>query len=242
MLNALALGETDAAVLAGMADVNLRATPDQLRDALGAAATLDQRYRSVLQQYLDRLELIERQMQERDQQLAGALNIHESAVTRLAQVPGLGADSAQQIIAEVGPQAEVFPSAAQMCSWVGTCPGREESAEKSKSDRSPKGNRPMRRILNQAANAAVKAKGTVFESLYRRIKGRDPKAHKKAVWAVANRLCRIAWKILHDGVHYEEHGNRPNLKAVKHRARRLARELRALGYVVQPPPSQQGFA
>jgi hypothetical protein len=50
-----------------------------------------------------------------------------------------------------------------MASWVGCCPGREESAAVSKSDRSPKGNRPMRRILNQAANAAVKAKGSVFE-------------------------------------------------------------------------------
>ena len=30
------------------------------------------------------------------------------------------------------------------------------------SHRCPKGNRQMRRVLNQAANAAVKAKGTIF--------------------------------------------------------------------------------
>jgi hypothetical protein len=36
------------------------------------------------------------------------------------------------------------------------------------SRRSPQGNRHMRRILNQAANAAVKYKGSIFEILYRR--------------------------------------------------------------------------
>jgi hypothetical protein len=35
--------------------------------------------------------------------------------------------------------------------------------------RCPKGNRQMRRVLNQAANAAVKAKGTIFAVVYRRI-------------------------------------------------------------------------
>ena len=242
MLKAVAEGETDAVKLAALADVNLRATPDELRDAFRAAATLDGRYRMVLQQYLDRLALIERHMEELEKELAHSLKEHEGAVTRLAQVPGLGVDSAQQIIAEVGPKAERFPSAGQLSSWVGTCPGKEESAEQSKSNRSPKGNRPMRRILNQAANAAVKSQGTVFEALYKRIKGRDPKQHNKAVWAVANHQSRVIWKILHDGVNYEERGNRTNIRAMKHRARRLARELRQLGYVVQPPPPQRAPA
>ena len=37
------------------------------------------------------------------------------------------------------------------------------------SHRCPKGNRQMRRVLNQAANAAVKAKGTIFAVVYRRL-------------------------------------------------------------------------
>ena len=101
----------------------------------------------------------------------------------------------------------------------------------------------MRRILNQAANAAVKAKGTVFEAHYRRMVGRDPKAHNKAIWAVANRLCRLVWKILHEGVTYEERGQRPNDRAVKRRAARLLRELKALGYSVQAAaPTQAALA
>ena len=79
------------------------------------------------------------------------------AVQRLAEVPGLGVDSAQQIIAEVGATAATFPSAKHLASWMGACPGTEESAGKNYSHRCPKGNRQMRRVLNQAANAAALA-------------------------------------------------------------------------------------
>jgi len=67
-------------------------------------------------------------------------------------------DSAQQIIAEVGASAATFPSAKHLASWVGACPGNEESAGVNYSHRSPHGNRQMRRVLNQAANAAVRPK------------------------------------------------------------------------------------
>jgi hypothetical protein len=52
---------------------------------------------------------------------------------------------------------------------LGACPGDEESAGVNRSHRSPKGNRQMRRLLNQAANAAVKTKGSIFEVVYRRL-------------------------------------------------------------------------
>jgi hypothetical protein len=125
-----------------------------------------------------------------------------------------------------------------MASWVGRWPGREESAEVSRSDRSPKGNRHMRRILCQAANAAIRTKGSFYERLYRRLAGRI--GHFKAVWAVAHRICRIAWKILHQGARYEERGNRPNPQAVRERTRRLTRALRQLGCQVQLTPLTTG--
>jgi transposase len=79
-------------------------------------------------------------------------------------------------------EAATFPSPEQLSSWVGTCPGREESAEVSKNNRSPKGNRMMRRVLNQVAHAAVKTKGSVFQALYRRFVIRL--GHNKAIWAI----------------------------------------------------------
>ena len=90
----------------------------------------------------------------------------QDAVERLAEVPGLGVDSAQQIIAEVGPTAATFPSEKCLSSWVGACPGDDESAGVNYSHRSPKGNRHMRRLLNQAANAAARSKGSIFEIVY----------------------------------------------------------------------------
>lgn len=234
MLQAMAEGETDTAQLAAMAEPNLRATPERLRDALHAAATLSALHRQILRLFLKRLELIEEQIGALDKSIGEALHNYHDAVLRLAEVPGFGIDSAQQVIAEIGPTAATFPSAEQLSSWVGTCPGREESAEVSKNNRSPKGNKMMRRVLNQVANAAVKAKGSIFQSVYRRIV--THLGHNKAIWAIAHRLCRLTWKILHQGVRYIEYGNRTNPKAVKTRMKKLIRELQSLGYQVQVEP------
>jgi transposase len=155
MLRAVAQGEKDPARLAAMADPGLRATAEQLQDALRAAPTLHPLHRQVLGLFLTRLELVESHMQILEQSIGQALQPHQDAVQRLAEVPGFGVDSAEQVIAEVGPQAATFASAPELCSWVGVCPGREESAEVSKSNRSPKGNRMMRRVLTQVANAAA---------------------------------------------------------------------------------------
>ena len=59
---------------------------------------------------LEELRLIDEQIGKLDQEMANLLSEHQDAVQRLAEVPGLGVDSAQQIIAEVGPRAETFPS------------------------------------------------------------------------------------------------------------------------------------
>src|SRR5437879_12531482 len=113
--------------------------------------------------FLEELQLIDQQMGQLDQEMATLLGQHQAAVERLAEVPGLGVDSAQQIIAEVGATAATFPSDKHLASWVGACPGDEESAGVSRSHRSPKGNRNMRRLLNQCANAAVTLKRSIFQ-------------------------------------------------------------------------------
>jgi hypothetical protein len=92
----------------------------------------------------------------------------------------------------------------------------------------------MPRVLNQVANSAVKANGSIFQSVYRRLV--THLGYNKAIWAIAHRLCRLAWKILHQGVRYIEYGNRTNPKAVKTRMKKLIRELQSLGYQVQVEP------
>ena len=146
-------------------------------------------------------------------------------------------DSAQQIIAEVGAQASTFPSAAELTSWVGTCPGKEESAEQNHSSRSAKGNKYLRPVLNQAAHAAVCKKGSYFQALFRRLLPRL--GYKSAIWAVTHRLCRLVWKILHEGVRFVEQGRESDPQVKKQRARMLAPALRKLGYQFVITPINQ---
>ena len=85
----------------------------------------------------------------------------------------------------------------------------------------------MRRILNQAANAAVMATGSIFEIVYRRLVPRL--GHNQAIGAIAHRLCRLIWMILHKGVRYEERGPEVNQRSKRKRTVRMIRELRNLG-------------
>ena len=206
---------------------------DHMTDALGACTELHPVYRRLVRMALEELPLIEQQIQKLDQEMASLLGQHEDAVKRLAEVPGLGVDSAQQIIAEVGATAATFERAKNLASWVGACPGHEESAEVNKSHRSPKGSRHMKRILNQAANSAVRMKGCIFQIVYRRLAPRM--GHKQAIGAIAHRMCRLIWLILHQGVRYEERGPAVSEKARRIRTRKMVRQLQQLGYHIQPP-------
>jgi transposase len=102
----------------------LRSTPAQLRDALSTCTELNPVYRRLVKMALADLQFIEQQIDKLDQEIAGLLREHQDAVQRLAEVPGLGVDSAQPIIAEVGAKAATFASAKNLVSWVGAWPGR----------------------------------------------------------------------------------------------------------------------
>jgi transposase len=232
ILRALADGETDPKKLAALGNNRLRCSEEQLVDALTGRA--QPMHREMLGLQLERLQLINVQIGKLNGLIAQAMKAHQDAVMRLAEVPGLGVDSAQQVISEVGVQASTFPSAAELASWVGTCPGKEESADENHSSRSAKGNKYLRRVLNQAAHAAVKKNGSHFQAVFRRLLPRL--GYQSAIWAIAHRLCRVVWKILHEGVRFIEQGSQSDPKVRKQRARILARALRKLGYDVAITP------
>src|ERR1700730_3448962 len=214
ILRALAEGGTDPKKLAELGDQRLQCSEEQLVDGLTGRPQPTQRAMLALQ--LERLQLIDTQMAKLNGMIAQAMKPHQEAVIRLAEVPGLGVDSAQQVIAEVGVTAATFPSAADFTSWVGTCPGKDESAEENYSSRSAKGNKYLRRVLNQAAHAAVKKNDSHFQAVFRRLLPRL--GYQSAIWAIAHRLCRLVWKILHEGVRYIEQGRAPDPQAKKQRA------------------------
>ena len=228
ILEALAKGETDPVKLAELGDDRLKCSQEQLADALRGSS--EPTHRTLLKLHLERLKLLDEQIEQLTQMSAAALQKDQQAVIRLAQVPGFGVQSAQQMIAEVGVDAEAFASAGEFASWTGACPGSDISAEENHSSRCAKGNRYVRRVLTEAAQAAIKKKGSHFQNLFRRFVVKQ--GYKGAVWAVAHRLARLVWKILHDGVSYQEQGQESNPKARKRRAQKLAKALRKLGYSV----------
>lgn len=232
ILRALAAGQTDPEELAKLGDDRLRCGRAALVDAL--SGSMQPVHRRLLGQHLDRLELVDQQIQELNRLAAELMKAHQAAILRLAEIPGLGLDSAQQIVAEVGATAEAFPSAAKLASWVGVCPGRHESAQQNHSSRCAKGNHYLRRILCQAAQAAVKTKGSYLQGLFRRLLVRL--GYQKAIWAIAHRLCRLTWVVLHRGVTFIEHGSQPPARARKRHKDKLLRALRNLGYDVHLTP------
>jgi len=228
ILRALAMGEADPEKLAALGDDRLKCGRAVLADALTGSATAVQR--TLLKQHLQRIDLIDEQVEELNRLAAAHLLAHQDVVMRLVEVPGIGAEAAQEILAEIGPTASAFPSAAQLASWVGVCPGSEESAAQNHSGRCAKGNRFLRRLLCQAAQAAVRTKGSHFESVFRRLIVRL--GYTKAIWAVAHRLCRIVWKILHQGARFIEQGEAINPRAVRRCISHHLNALRRLGYVI----------
>jgi transposase len=97
ILQALAQGETDLKKLAELGDERLQCTEEQLVDALTGRVQPMHR------------EMLSLQMAQLNVMIAQAMKAHQDAVIRLAEVPGLGVDSAPQIIAEVGAQASTSP-------------------------------------------------------------------------------------------------------------------------------------
>ena len=201
-----------------------------LADAL--TGSMNEVHRTLLRQYLDRIVLLDGQIEELNKLCAAHMQAHQDAVVRLIAVPGIGAEAAQEIVAEIGPAAAAFPSAAQLASWIGVCPGSNQSADQNHSGHSAKGNRFLRRLLCQAAQAAVKTKASHLQSVFKRLIVRL--GYTKAIWAIAHRLCRIVWNILHQGQGFIEHGEAINPKAVRRCIHHHLKALRRLGYNIPP--------
>ena len=228
ILRALADGQTNPEMLAALGDKSLKCSFAVLVDALSGA--MRDIHRRLLAQHLDRIEWIDRQIGELDKLAAGQMQSYQEVVARLIEVPGIGAAAAQEILAEIGPQAEAFPSSQQLASWIGVCPGSNESAGENHSGRSAKGNRFLRRVLCQAAQAAARTNGSHLQVIFKRLVVRL--GYVKAIWAIAHRICKIIWNILHQGARFIEFSEARNPQAVQRAINHHLRALRRLGYSI----------
>lgn len=226
MLQRLAKGEDDIEALLGEMRGTLNKKKAAMREAL--AGRLSATAQLLLKQYLAQVQLLREQIADINQALGVAMKPYAATLNRLCQMPGVDLAAGQEILAEIGPRAAAFPSADECASWVGAIPGEQITAEINYSSRSPKGNRYIRRLLCQIAWAAVHTKGTFFASLFSRLK---PKIEAKgAVWAVAHRIIKVIWLMLHQGIDYQEKGAAAkNPNTLKRKFRRLIKDFERLG-------------
>ncbi|MGW5666705.1 IS110 family transposase [Micromonospora sp. NPDC003776] len=161
-----------------------------------------------------------------------------NAARRLAEIPGLGPESAQVIIGEIGLDMTRFPTAGHLVSWAKLSPRAIQSGTKTGSGNTGKGNPYLKAVLGQAAATAARNHGTFLAERYRRIVKRRGKG--KALVAVARSILVIIWHLLADPTaRYHDLG--PDYYDTRVNTNRkinsLIRQLEALGHTVTLQPA-----
>ena len=229
MLRALIRGETDSEKMANLARRQLRSKLSELRPALEGKVT--EHHRFMLAELLNHLEYLENRIEEFSRRIEEVSRPFAPAITKIATLPGFDQRSAQNVVAEIGADMNVFPSAQHLASWAGVCPGNNESAGKRKSGKTTKGNRWLRSALSQSAWSAARKKNSYFQAQYRRLAGRRGK--KRAIVAVAHSLLTIIYHMLKNGSDYRELGCDYLDKLNAHRLLpHLLKRIKDMGYQV----------
>jgi len=235
MLAALIAGERDPQVLAQLARARLRVKIGDLEEAFVGHFT--DHHAFLLTQMLTRIDALGADITGLDTRIEAEIAPFAEAVTRLDEIPGVGATAAHVIIAEIGLDMSRFPTAAHLTSWARFAPGVKESAGRKKGNGATgHGDRYLARVLGEAAVAASKT-NTFLGERYRRIARRRGK--KKAIVAVGRSILVIVWHLLSDDqarfhdLGPDFHDNRLGPERTR---RNHVRQLEALGYKVTLEP------
>lgn len=228
ILEAIIRGESDPKRLAALADVRVKASKAELRDALQGCVR--DHHRFMLQIHLRQIDATERAVELLEAEIERALEPFREQFERLMSMPGMSEVMAATVIAEIGVDMSVFPTAGHLLAWAGLSPMQDESAGKRRSNRTKK-QRWLKTAMVQAAWAARKKRNSYFQAQYLRIRAR--RGSKKAVVAVAASLLSAAYHMLRDGQDYHELGadyfQRMDTGRV---AAKLVKRLQTMGYEV----------
>jgi len=238
MLRALAAGETNPQRMADMAKKQLLKKIPALQLALEGC--LLPHHRFLLADMLEELDHIGSKIARLEQAIEEQMRPYQKAVDAWMTVPGVKQRLAWNLVAEVGPTVDAFPSAADLVSWAGICPGNNETAGKRKSGTTRNGNRWVRKALCEAAWAASKTKATYLQAQFRRLAA--IRGSKRAIIAVASTILTIGYHMLKQGTTYRElGGNYFDKRNLLRTTRRLVKRLEALGHRVILEPTQSPF-
>ncbi len=128
----------------------------------------------------------------------------DGIIERLCGIPSMDRTSVKELIAEIGIDMEVFPTADHLASWAGMSPGNNESAGKKKSSHTNHGNKATKAIMSECAWCASRTKNTFFSTRYKRLAARRGK--KRAIVALGREILIIVYHMLKDGTEYRELG------------------------------------
>lgn len=229
MLNALIEGQATPSQMAELAKGRLREKREELIQALEGRVKAHHRF--VLAELLCQIDNLEEAIARFDKQVEEYCRPFEDAVSLLDTIPGVGRETAENIVSEIGTDMSRFPSADHLASWAGVSPGNNESAGKRRSGRTRPGNKPLRAALNQAAHAVAHTQDTYLAAQYHRLAARRGK--KKAVVAVMHSILVIAYHLIQRHKPYQElGGDYFDKQKPEATAKRLVKHLERLGYQV----------
>lgn len=229
ILKGLATGETDPEKLASLVSTKLRATRQQIIEAV--RGHVRKHHQFLLRLHLDQIDTLDRAIASIEEEVGDQLDPFRAAAANLTTIHGISDTVAHVVVAEIGIDMSRFPTAAHLISWATLCPGNDESAGKRRSSKLRKGAKWLKSTLVQAAWAAIKTKDSYFRAKFHRLKAR--RGPKKAIVAIAASMLRAAYYMLRDGVSYRDLGgdHYSNLDRTR-TANRLVKRLAALGYSV----------
>jgi transposase len=195
VIKAITQGETRAQVLCTLvhARITNKHSGQTITDALcGIIKPVDI---FMLKQYVDELELLEKQKMESLEALSCIADLYfAKEVALLMTIPGVQKQSAMTILAEIGANMKMFATAAALVGWAGLRPRNEESAGKIKSRKTLHGNKFLRIIIVQCAWAASRTKNGRLAQKFRYLSSRMKS--QKALIAIARKLLVITWNVL----------------------------------------------
>ena len=233
MLDALLEGSCSAAEIADLALGRMRSKLDTIARAVDGGFSAATQF--VLKQLRGRPDQIQSDLQALDAEIQQRLVAYQPEVELLKSVPGLELTSIAAVVAETGPDMSVFGSADQLAAWSGLAPGSNESAGKTKSAPTRKGDKYLRTMLVQAAWAAVKTRGAFWKQKFGQLVARL--GPKKAIVAIARKMLVAIFYILRDATPYRApEPAAPSPKSI----RRLIERVEALGFQVTPRPAAAG--
>ena len=229
MLKALCQGTTDPGLLAELARGQLRKKIPALREAL--VGRFDPQHALIVSAILAHLDFLDEQIQLLSDEIETQLAPFAAAVELLSTIPGVQRRTAETIVAEIGTDMSRFPSAKQLASWAGQCPGNDRSAGKSRAGTSRHGSKWLDAALTEAALAATRSKDAYLAAQYQRLRPR--RGHGRALGAVKHSILVACWHMLTTGELYCDPGPDYFQRRDPERAtRRLILQLERLGHRV----------